>query len=269
MLEVSKNQLQKETNQTATDTIAPLIVQSEGFELATAISDFESPDVETSVGATIEPAEHFKITASPLAISVPSISDEENEKRKENRKEMIASKTVEPVDFAYERAIGKNDSLYTNFIELIAITKRKVARIEIKVDGKKTGFATGFMVSKNLMLTNWHVFPKKEIATTSEVQFFYEFDNLGHPLNPVIFKIDDSKFYNNKELDYCFVGVVPKDITNEHYLEDISYLYLDKTVGKLGEVNVEKLNIIHHPLGDYKQISIRENLFVGIDDNKI
>lgn len=29
------------------------------------------------------------------------------------------------------------------------------------------------------------------------------------------------------------------------------------------------MNIIHHPQGDYKQISIRENLFVGIDETKI
>lgn len=262
MLKVSKNQLQKETNQDVTDTFAPSITTSEAFEAATTFGDSE--------GSGIDFSEHYKSNGSSIITeSIPSITEEENKRRKENRKDMIASKTAEPVDFAYERAIGNNDSLYSNFIELIALTKKKVARIVIKENGKRTGFATGFMVSKNLMLTNWHVFQTKEMATSSEAHFFYEYDNLGHPIDPVIFKMDESKFYNNKELDYCFVGIAPMDVNNEYPLEDIGYLYLDKLVGKIGEVGVEKLNIIHHPLGDYKQLSIRENKFVGIDDNKI
>ncbi|MFC4477344.1 DNA/RNA non-specific endonuclease [Flavobacterium chungangensis] len=262
MLEVSKEQLQKETNQDVADTVV-LPPPDEGFE---TISSDEagvdlSPEIDTSV--------YHKIIVKTLDQLIPDITEEENQKRKENRKNMIASKTAEPVDFAYERAIGNNDSLYSNFIELIALTKRKVARIVIKENGKRTGFATGFMVSKNLMLTNWHVFQTKGMATESEAHFFYEYDNLGHPIDPVIFKMDASKFYNDKELDYCFVGIAPMDVNNQYSLEDISYLYLDKLAGKIGEVGVEKLNIIHHPLGDYKQLSIRENKFVGIDDIKI
>ena len=52
-------------------------------------------------------------------------------------------------------------------------------------------------------------------------------------------------------------------------LESIGYLYLEKGLGKIGEENKEKLNIIHHPNGDYKQISIRANTFVGLDDTRI
>jgi endonuclease G len=247
MLKVSKNQLQKETNQDLTDMLS-LPTPDESFEIATEPGHSEN---------------------SGIGNPIPSVTPEENQKRKENRKDMIASKAAEPVDFAYERAIGNNDSLYSNFIELIALTKRKVARIVIKENDKRVGFATGFMVSKELMLTNWHVFQNKDMVTSSEAHFFYEYDTLGHPVDPVIFKMDDSKFYNNKELDYCFVGLAPKDVSNEYSLQDIGYLYLDRLIGKIGEVGVEKLNIIHHPLGDYKQLSIRENLFVGIDDIKI
>jgi endonuclease G len=263
MLKVSKDQLQKETNQDVTDTVVSSMTSVEDFETMTA----EDSDLSSSSGE--DSSMLHKIKDSIIAHSIPGVTEEENQKRKENRKDMIASKTAEPVDFAYERAIGNNDSLYSNFVELIALTKRKVARIVIKENDKRVGFATGFMVSKNLMLTNWHVFQSKEIATSSEAHFFYEYDNLGHPIDPVIFKMDDSKFYNNKELDYCFVGIAPMDEKNEYSLENIGYLYLDKLVGKVGEVGVEKLNIIHHPLGDYKQLSIRENLFVGIDDVKI
>jgi endonuclease G, mitochondrial len=185
------------------------------------------------------------------------------------RKEMIFAKGFEPTEFAYERAIGRNDSLYSNFTELIALTKRKVGRIVIKEDSKLVGYATGFMVSSSLLLTNWHVFKYQGLADESEIHFFYEYDAQGHPVNPVIFRFDTTKFFNDVDLDYCLVGVKPTDVTGKISLAQIGYLYLDKTLGKIGDVNVEKLNIIHHPQGDYKQISIRENTFVGIDATKI
>ena len=187
----------------------------------------------------------------------------------EKRKEMISEMGFEPAEFAYERAIGRNDSLYSNFTELIELTKRKIGRIVIKSGGKIEGYATGFMVSPELLLTNWHVFRDKADAEESEVQFFYEFDVHGHPVSPVIFNFDNSKFFNNEELDYCFVAVRPVDISGKIPLSSIGYLYLDRSLGKIGDENVEKLNIIHHPQGDYKQISIRENTFVGIESTKI
>lgn len=192
-----------------------------------------------------------------------------SEENLEKRREMILAKGFEPAEFAFERAIGKNDSLYTNFTELIALTKRKVGRIVVKEKNKKIGYATGFMVSDELMLTNWHVFKNPEMAFESEVQFFYEYNTQGHPIAPAIFNFDTSKFFNNRDLDYCFVRVQPTDRTGKIPLKSIGYLYLDKTLGKIGEINEEKLNIIHHPQGDFKQISIRENLFVGIDETKI
>jgi endonuclease G len=125
------------------------------------------------------------------------------------------------------------------------------------------------MVSDRLLLTNWHVFKNASMAEESEVHFFYEYNAHGHPIPPVIFKFDTAKFFNNEDLDYCFVAVQPADVTGWFSLESIGYLFLDRALGKIGEVNVEKLNIIHHPQGDYKQISIRENLFIDIDETKI
>ena len=189
--------------------------------------------------------------------------------RIEKRKEVIAENSVEPVDFAFERAIGRNDSLYSNFAELIALTKRKVCRIVTKEAGKKTGYGTGFMVSDRLMLTNWHVFKNKGMAEESEAHFFYEYDAQGHPLSPIIFRFDPTGFFNDRLLDYCFVAVQPMDVSGRVSLESIGYLYLDQTLGKVAAKGVEKLNIIHHPQGDYKQISIRENTFTDRGKIKI
>lgn len=244
---VSVEQLKKETNQEP----EKVGLKARGGEMPVSDETVMAPEEKPLIKA---------ITRGNI------LSSDEN---LEKRKEMISAKGFEPAEFAYERAIGRNDSLYSNFTELIALTKRKIGRIVIKVDNKRTGYATGFMVSDRLLLTNWHVFRYASMAVESEVHFFYEYNALGHPLSPVIFKFDPTQFFNDKDLDYCFVAVEPFDVTGKVSLESIGYLFLDRELGKIGEVNVEKLNIIHHPQGDYKQISIRENLFVGVDKTKI
>ncbi len=183
----------------------------------------------------------------------------------QKRKEMLQTLGQEPVDFAFERAIGKNDSLYSNFVELIERAKQKVGRIAIKSGSANTGFATGFLVSESLILTNWHVFPSLEEVADSEIQFFYEYDVAGNPGTPVSFRLDGNTFYySNKDLDYCLVAVSPMDLSGTRPLRELGYIFLDPSLGKIGNENEEALNIIHHPDGDYKQLSIRENLFVKI-----
>ncbi len=244
---VSAKQLKKETNK-APETI-----------------DFETKENNLNIDAQAE----IKPEEKPLIKSITKGNVLGADVNLAKRKEMISAKGFEPAEFAFERAIGNNDSLYSNFTELIALTKRKVARIVIIENSKKIGYATGFMVSNSLLLTNWHVFKNAQMATESEVHFFYEYNTQGHPITPVIFKFDPNKFFNDQGLDYCFVAVQPTDVTGSVSLESIGYLYLDKALGKIGDIDVEKLNIIHHPQGDYRQISIRENLFVGINETKI
>lgn len=186
------------------------------------------------------------------------------------RKEMLETLKKEPVEFAFERAIGRNDSVYSNFVELIRNAKQKTGRIAIKNGNRNVGFATGFMVAENLMLTNWHVFKTIEEVADSEIQFFYELDMTGNPGAAVSFKLQSQVFYHsNKELDYCFVAVSPIDISGQKNLADISYIFLDPALGKLGSEEEEALNIIHHPDGDYMQLSIRKNLFVKITPTSI
>jgi endonuclease G len=222
------------------------------------------------------------LETEPVRENVPGVFDEEafikgvspeiiqgnilgTEENLAQRKIMLANVRQEPVDFAFDRAIGKNDSLYSNFVELIQDAKQKVGRIAIKQGNKNIAFATGFMVSKNLMLTNWHVFKTIENVADSEVQFFYELDILGNPGTPVSFKINaEIFFHSNKELDYCLVAISSLDISGKVSLDDIGYIFLDPALGKLGSEEVEALNIIHHPDGDFMQLSIRENLFVKI-----
>ena len=87
----------------------------------------------------------------------------------------------------------------------------------------------------------------------------------GRPGQPVVFKLNSTDFfYSFKELDYCFVAVDPVDVTRSVELSSVGYIFLDPSLGKLADEGKELLNIIHHPNGDYKQLSIRENLFTKI-----
>lgn len=246
-MQVSLNQLKRETNQ----LVSPKSPKFDNVEQE-VIEEKKASPKEKSILKTI--------TAGNLLGPDTNLA---------KRKEMLDAKGFEPTEFAFERAIGRNDSLYSNFTELIALTKRKVGRIVIIEENKRLGYATGFMVSPTLLLTNWHVFREKSLAVDSEVHFLYEYNTDGHPQSPIIFKFDTRHFYSDELLDYCFVGVQPIDVTGNFHLQNIGSLYLDKSLGKIGKENEERLNIIHHPLGDYKQLSIRENLFVDIDETKI
>jgi endonuclease G len=195
------------------------------------------------------------------------IGDKEN---LEKRIKMLSEISSEPVSFAYERAIGKNDSVYSNFVELIQKTKRKVGRIIVKQGGSKVGFATGFLVSEKLLLTNWHVFRDSNSVGDSEVQFDYELDVEGKPKRHISFRLDPSLFYHSsQQLDYCFVGVQSMDTEGIVKLSSRGYIYLDPALGKLGNEREEALNIVHHPNGDFMQLSIRENLFTNITSTSV
>jgi endonuclease G, mitochondrial len=206
--------------------------------------------------------------ASPEATDGNLIGAAEN---LEKRKQMLEVVSPEPVDFALERAIGKNDSVYSNFVELIEVTKRKVGRIAIKNGSRNIGFATGTMVSENLLLTNWHVFKTKEDVADSEIQFFYELGLTGNPTRSICFKLrPDVFYYSNQELDYCFVAVNNVDVEQKKNLHElVGYVFLDPGLGKLGNEEEEAMNIIHHPDGDYMQLSIRENIFTKITPTTI
>ena len=211
--------------------------------------------------------EALRANIAPEAIEGNIIGNKENLVK---RKQMLEAIKQEPVNFAFERAIGKNDSVYSNFVELIRRAKQKVGRIAIRKGNQNIGFATGFMVADNLLLTNWHVFKTRQEVAESEVQFYYEYDWQGNPVTPVTYTFQpDVFFYSNKELDYCFVAVSPTDISGTKRLSEIGYIFLDPALGKLGNEHEEALNIIHHPDGDYMQLSIRENLFVNITPTSI
>jgi endonuclease G len=85
--------------------------------------------------------EEVDINNVPKEIKGNILSTDENLAK---RKEMLENISQEPVDFALERAIGENDSVYSNFVELIGNAKQKVGRVYIKSGIERIGFAKRF-----------------------------------------------------------------------------------------------------------------------------
>lgn len=115
-----------------------------------------------------------------------------------------------------ERIVGIDNLLPAHFLEEGAVVQRAVARVTLtqSIPGlpSGSGWATGFMVSPTLFLTNRHVIPDKAFANKVEFQFNYQLDYSGAAQTVDAFTPDpnDSAFYTNAALDFTLIRVKPK-----------------------------------------------------------
>jgi len=101
-----------------------------------------------------------------------------------------------------ERIIAEPNFLPVHFLEEGAILQRAVARIT----RSGSAWATGFLVSPSLLMTNNHVIPDVAFARTVEMQFNYQLDYNGNPQVVDIYSPDpDDVFYTNASLDFTLV----------------------------------------------------------------
>lgn len=75
----------------------------------------------------------------------------EKEANLTERYEHIVLNSLEPFDIAKERAIGKNDLMSINYLQLGFFASRAVCRIHVKnINGGNEGYGTGFLITPNL-----------------------------------------------------------------------------------------------------------------------
>ncbi len=223
-----------------------------------------------------------------------------------------ASAAVVELDevFDIERIIGVNNLLPVHFLEEGAVVQRAVARVTLKqaYSGLPagSGWATGFMVSPSLFLTNNHVIPDKAFAAKVEAQFLYQYDYLGNLQAVDAYQFDpDSVFRTNATLDYTLIRMKkrcrldllrPADtlITNgeaptvidpgglrpidpiipppriwwlcRHAGDVHGYIQLRDSLSYA--VN-QHLNIIQHPSGRHKEVALQQNQITNIYTNHI
>jgi endonuclease G len=220
-----------------------LLKRSEAaFQAAPAAVEAMRTHIATTSALALDGAEHF-----------------------ERRRDMIAASAREPAEIAFERYIDGNQLLSINYLQIGYAQSRAVGRIRyFDKTERKTAYATGFMVTPELMLTNQHVFPAPDAATLATlvedaaIEFDFEFDVNGqkrevtaHPLDPNTF------FYSNQALDIALVAVAPLDASGKRKLSERGYLILNGKLGKAGTGDFA--TIVQHPDGKEKQISLRNN----------
>lgn len=194
----------------------------------------------------------------------------DNYTKREKTRRLIRLKRKEPISFP-ERIIKENDIDDFPPNESAKKAGIPVARI-YKIPNnnyEEESLATGFLIFSNLLITNYHVFPNAADAANCGANFLYEKTlngvNIGYS-----FEIKPDKFFlANEKLDYAIVYVEDISLKGNYSLRSFGFLNLIETPGKI--LVGQPINIIQHPLGDYKKYAAKDNKVVDIleDDGYI
>jgi Trypsin-like peptidase domain/Effector-associated domain 1 len=152
-----------------------------------------------------------------------------------------------------EQIIGTESTLVPiSFLERGIKCSRSVARIRVP-----TGFGTGFLIKKNIILTNHHVIKNFSTAQQSFAEFDVQTDIAGKLMKPQSFQLDPKMcFKTSQEHDWTIVGV--KGNPSEFY-DFIPLVPVEIACNAL-------VQIIQHPQGGEKQIAYRANVISYVDN---
>ncbi|QLY28070.1 trypsin-like peptidase domain-containing protein [Nocardia huaxiensis] len=168
---------------------------------------------------------------------------------------------------ALERIIGAATQLQAaSFLPRGVRAATAVARISLLQNGREIPDGTGSLVSPRLLLTNNHVLPDRDTARAAVIEFGAEMTVENVPGASARFRLDpDTLFLTDAHLDFTLVLVTP----NANGATAGSVVgWWNRLIAQQGKIVVgESMNIVGHPMGRLKEISIRENrLDLQLDD---
>jgi V8-like Glu-specific endopeptidase len=179
-----------------------------------------------------------------------------------------------------ERIIDESDLLPIWFLEQGVQVQRSVGRVVLTkahtVDGHTfppgTGWATGFLVSPSLFLTNNHVIPDAAFASKIKFQFNFQVGPDGGELSSESFVPDAASFFHtNASLDYSVIRVRP----NPPAAGSTTPVVPGERWGVLPLVEAPVLrkdqlvNIIQHPNGRRKEVALQNNKIDKLFQNTV
>ena len=159
----------------------------------------------------------------------------------------------------FERTVGRNDALPFFFLHNGHARGRAVCKIEASgVDfqgGEGAWFGSGFLVGPNLLLSNNHVLNSAAVAREAWAKFSFE-RTPGGGLSPVrAFRMDPDRLFITSPavggLDYTFVWL------DGDAHEEFGFIPMER--GAFTIAPHERANVIHHPKGEPKQVSLQNN----------
>ncbi|PJG47221.1 hypothetical protein CAF53_02415 [Sphingobium sp. LB126] len=166
-----------------------------------------------------------------------------------------------------ERKIGPTlDWIAAPPTEAARAAGRPVARILVSADPKvePQGFATGFMISPSVLLTNWHVFPDIASARGAGANFLHEAGDAG-VARGITFEVDpDALFHSDEGLDFAVIAVKPTAPTGE-LLSSLNFLAINGSSSKI--LPGMPIMIIEYPDGDAKRYATTNNKLLELRDD--
>ncbi|ELR96271.1 serine protease [Gloeocapsa sp. PCC 73106] len=176
---------------------------------------------------------------------------------------------------AFEIVIEELDIQHCWFLTRGSEIRRTVGRIHVYQDGRRKAWGTGFLVAPNLLVTNQHVLESLAIAKESRVEFDYEETYSGEMLPSVFFDFDPEILFLSSPalggLDYALVAVNAQsrsdNLGRSTKLNEFGFNHLVRQEGKI--VKGEAINIIHHPEGQPRQVSLHENRLLAMQTREL
>lgn len=160
-------------------------------------------------------------------------------------------------DAIEEKIVGANTLRPIGFLAQALRASRAVAYLDVRSAGWS---GTGFLVSENLLLTNYHVLPRSELLEDTAIVFNYESDENGAPQSHALFQGRGAPYYwANGRLDYAILQVAGDPGKDWGWLKCVS------DVPQAGS----RVNIIQHPGGQQKQIAMQGNFVEYVDESVV
>ncbi|WP_426293291.1 DNA/RNA non-specific endonuclease [Dyadobacter endophyticus] len=202
-------------------------------------------------------------TKSAVSVKTVTTSEITRENNFELRETVRAAKGLTQISNelkAFEKKIG--ETLDFEKVAPHAVAKKAgtpVARLHAIIKNRvPDGFGTGFLVSEELLITNYHVFPRAEYAVDCAANFLFEYQD-GGINRGLTFRLSPERFfYAFKDLDFALVAVAHEPHEGSQTLASLGFLKMIETPGKV--VEGSPINIVQYPGGKEKEYAYRNNL---------
>jgi V8-like Glu-specific endopeptidase len=158
-----------------------------------------------------------------------------------------------------EKIMGRQSTLLpVSFLERGVERSRQVALV--RYDDGSSG--SGFLVNKNIFVTNHHVVPDSRTARMATVIFNYQQSVDGQSLRPTELQLNpEDGFVTSSSPDDDWTLVRMQGNPNDSW-GAVPLRSIDLS-------DLEYVNIIHHPYGGGKQISCYHNVVVYKDEYRV